>query len=243
MTAAEPELSGEVTARTHVLNRERAKLSQDIAAGIAHELRNPVLAVSSAAQLLRYRITDDPVIEKNIGRILREADRLNSLISALLDYGRPPAVDLSPRDPDHIWSTVIDAHRGELESRALLVHHSPATPRATCAIDAEQFAEACSNALSNAIDAAPEGSDLTIASTIGEGGRWVSQLHNSGPAIPQSLLPNVFEPLVSTKPGHAGVGLAVARRVLADHGGSVTLESGEHTGTTLTLTLPSARIG
>ena len=243
MTAAEPDLSGEAAASTHALNRERVKLSQDIAAGIAHELRNPVLAVSSAAQLLRYRITDDPVIEKNIGRILREAERLNSLIGALLDYGRPPAVDLARGDPDHVWTSVIGAHRGELESRALLVHHTPATPSATCAIDSEQFADACARALSNAIDAAPEGSDLTITSSIGEGGSWVSRIHNNGAAIPETLLPNVFEPLVGTKPGHAGVGLAVAQRILADHGGSISLESVENIGTTVTLSLPPSRIG
>lgn len=242
MTAAEPELGQESVARARAHNRERVKLSQDIAAGIAHELRNPVLAVSSAAQLLRYRITDDPVIEKNIGRILREAERLNSLISALLEYGRPPAVDLAHADPDHVWATVISAHRGALESRALLVQHAPSHPRATCAVDAEQFAQACSSILSNAIDAAPEGTDLTITSAITENGGWTSRLHNDGAPIPPSLLPNVFEPLVGTKPGHAGVGLAIAQRVLSDHGGAISIESGEGTGTTVTLTLPSARL-
>jgi signal transduction histidine kinase len=243
MTAAEPELHPETVANARAHYRERIKLSQDIAAGIAHELRNPVLAVSSAAQLLRYRVTDDPVVEKNIGRILREAERLNSLIAALLDYGRPPAVDLTPADPDHVWTTVIAVHRGELESRALLIQHTPAAPRATCALDAEQLAEACSATLSNAIDASPEGSDLTITSTCTEDGTWSSRLHNDGAAIPSSLLPNVFEPLVGTKPGHAGVGLAVAQRVLADHGGSVAIESAEGAGTTVTLTLPPARLG
>ena len=243
MTAAEPELNLDTAASARAQNRGRVKLSQDIAAGIAHELRNPVLAISSAAQLLRYRITDDPVVEKNIGRILREAERLNSLIAALLGYGRPPAVDLTPADPDHVWSTVISAHRGELESRALLVHHSPAHPRATCAIDAEQLAEACSSALSNAIDAAPEGSDLTIASAYTGHGAWTSRLHNDGPPIPASLLENVFEPLVGTKPGHAGVGLAVAQRVLADHGGAISIESADGTGTTVTLALPPIRLG
>src|SRR3954470_3567231 len=104
MTTAEPDLGLEIVGCTRTPNRERVKLSQDIAAGLAHELRNPAFAIASAAQLLRYRITDDPVVEKNIGRILREAERLNALVSALLDYGRPPAVRLAPHDPDHIWS-------------------------------------------------------------------------------------------------------------------------------------------
>ena len=240
MTTAEPDLGLETATRTRSPTRERVKLSQDIAAGIAHELRNPVFAIASAAQLLRYRITDDPVIEKNIGRVLREAERLNALVAALLDYGRPPAVQLTPHDPDQLWSDVLSSHRGELESRALLVHHTPSNPRATCAIDVEQLTQAYANALANAIDAAPEGSDLTITSTSTRGG-WQSRLHNAGTPIPPSLLPEVFEPLVTSKPGHAGIGLAVVHRVLSDHGGSVALDSDGETGTTLTFTLPAAR--
>jgi signal transduction histidine kinase len=240
MTTAEPDLGLESSARTRSPSRERVKLSQDIAAGIAHELRNPVFAIASAAQLLRYRITDDPVIEKNIGRVLREAERLNALIAALLDYGRPPAVQLTPHDPDQVWSDVLASHRGELESRALLVHHTPSNPRVTCAIDVEQLTQAYSNALANAIEAAPEGSDLTITSTSTRAG-WQSRLHNSGTAITPSLLPEVFEPHVTSKPGHAGVGLAVVHPVLSDHGGSVALDSDQDAGTTLTFTLPAAR--
>jgi signal transduction histidine kinase len=241
MTTAEPDLGLETVARTRTPSRERVKLSQDIAAGIAHELRNPAFAIASAAQLLRYRVTDDPVFEKNIGRVLREAERLNALVSALLDYGRPPAVQLTPNNPDQIWSEVVASHRGELESRALLVHHTPAHPRVICGIDAEQLTQAYSNALSNAIDAAPEGSDLTITSSATDG-RWQSRLHNSGPAISPSLLSNVFEPLVTNKPGHAGIGLAVVHRILSDHGGLVTMDSSADAGTTLTFTLPAARL-
>jgi len=240
MTTAEPDLGLETSTRTRTPARERVKLSQDIAAGIAHELRNPVFAIVSAAQLLRYRVTDDPVIEKNIGRVLREAERLNGLIVALLDYGRPPAVQLAPHDPDQVWSDVLSSYRGALESRALLVNHTPCSPRATCAIDVEQLTQAYANALSNAIDAAPEGSDLTITSSPTHGG-WQSRLHNGGPPIPPSVLADAFEPLITNKPGHAGVGLAVVHRILSDHGGTVTLESGPDVGTTLTFTIPAAR--
>ncbi|MFI5257071.1 MAG: histidine kinase dimerization/phospho-acceptor domain-containing protein, partial [Gemmatimonadales bacterium] len=67
----------------------------EIAAGIARELRPPLLAISSAAQLLRFRVADDPVVEKNVGRILREVERLNGFASALLDYASPTARQLA----------------------------------------------------------------------------------------------------------------------------------------------------
>src|SRR5215212_4681553 len=111
MTAAEPpELQRDTPITTRTLQRERVKVSQVVAAAIAQELRNPVFAIASAAQLLRYRITDDPLIEKNIGRILREAERLNGLVTALLDYGRPAPVRLAAGDPDDVGTEVLATH-------------------------------------------------------------------------------------------------------------------------------------
>lgn len=223
------------------MNREGVKVSQNVAAGIAHELRNPVFAIASAAQLIRYRIADDPVMEKNIGRILRETERLNTLIAALTEYGRPVPLELEPGDPDDAWAAAIEAQRGALESKALLVRHTPATPPAVCRIDQRQLADACGNGLANAIEAAPEGSDLTITSTLTADGSWQSSLTNGGSAIPADALARVFEPLVTTKPGHAGIGLATAHRIATEHGGSLRLDSADGAGTTLTFTLPPAR--
>lgn len=220
------------------MERERVKIAQDVAAALAHELRNPVFAIASAAQLLRYRISDDPVIEKNIGRIMREAERLNALVTALVDYGRPDPVALAPADPDTVWSSVIEAHRGDLEAKALLARHTPAEPRAVCNLDPSQLGQAFASALVNAIEAAPEGSDLLIGSAARDGW-WQSEVHNDGPAIAPDTLSRVFEPLVSTKPGHAGVGLAIAQRVVSDHAGSISMESDGAAGTTLTFKLPA----
>jgi two-component system sensor histidine kinase HydH len=224
------------------MTREQVKTSQNVAAAIAHELRNPVFGIASAAQLLRYRITDDPVMEKNIGRILRDTERLNNLVEALLEYGRPAPVRLAPCDPDQTWTDVLQLQRGLLESKALLVNYTPASPRAVCSLDAEQFAQACASALSNAIEAAPEGSDLAIISSTRSDGSWHSTLRNEGAAIPDELLPRVFDPLVSSKPGHAGIGLATARRILTEHGGTIALESDVVVGTTVALTLPASRL-
>jgi len=242
MTGTDFELRPDTPITTRTLHRERVKISQNVAAAIAHELRNPVFAIASAAQLLRYRNTEDPLIERNLGRILRETERLNTLVAALLEYGRPAPVITAPADPDDVWTDVLAAHRGVLESKALLVNHSPPRDRASCAIDAEQLAQAFGNVLANAIDAAPEGSDLTIHSHVDRDGTWRSLLHNDGAPIPGEILPRVFEPLVTTKPGRAGTGLAVAHRILSEHGGSISIDSGDAAaGTTLTFTLPTVR--
>src|SRR6187551_1783761 len=178
MTAAEPDLGLPTADSLRTLPRERLKVAQDVAASVAQELRGPVFAITSAAQLLRYRLTDDPVVEKNIGRIMREVERLNALVSTLLEYGRPEPVRFAPANPDEVWQRVLFELRGALEAKALLATHHPANPSVVREIDTEQLAVAFSNALVNAIDAAPEGSDLDIRSAVDADGRWSSSLRN-----------------------------------------------------------------
>lgn len=213
-------------------------LERQVLAGVAHELRNPLSAISSAAQLLRFRIKDDPIVEKNIGRILREVERLNSLAAALLEYGRPSAIRLEPGDPDAVWDEVLESQRGRLESRALLLHRTRVEPPLRCAVDAGQLSQVFVNLLANATDAAPEGTDLTLESSALPDGAWRCRLHNGGAPIPDDVLSRVFEIFFSTKPGSPGIGLALCQRIVEEHHGAIALESAPERGTTVTIVLP-----
>jgi signal transduction histidine kinase len=126
-----------------------------------------------------------------------------------------------------------------LESKALGLARWRATPAGRCALDAEQLAQVFTNILVNAIDAAPEGTDLALTSVTLPGGAWRSRLHNGGPAIPPDVLPHVFELFYSTKPGGTGIGLALCQRIVEEHGGTIALESSAERGTTAAVTLPA----
>ena len=221
-------------------HKRRLEAIGEVSAGVAHELRNPLFGISSAAQLLRFRVKDDPVVEKNVGRILREVERLNSMVTALLEFGRPNPIRLEPGDPDAVWDEVIENQRGRLESRALLLLRTRADPPARCAIDAQQLAQVLINVLVNAGDAAPEGTDLTLQTSVLPNGAWRCRLHNGGAAIPAEVLPRVFEIFFSTRPGGTGIGLALCQRIIEEHGGTLALESAPELGTTMTIVLPGA---
>ncbi|MGZ8456817.1 MAG: ATP-binding protein [Gemmatirosa sp.] len=227
-----------------VEQKRRLEAIGEVAAGVAHELRNPLFGISSAAQLLRFRVADDPVVEKNVGRILREVERLNRMVTALLEYGRHSAAALVPGDPEAVWDDILDGERGRLESRGLVLvkERVGAVPPGgvTCRIDAEQLAQVYLNVLVNAVDAAPEGSDLTLSYAVLPTGAWRCRLHNGGPAIPAEVLARAFEIFYSTKPGGTGIGLALCQRIIDEHGGTITLESVPELGTALTITLPPA---
>ncbi|GJG85868.1 hypothetical protein tb265_10490 [Gemmatimonadetes bacterium T265] len=223
-----------------VEQKRRLEAIGEVAAGVAHELRNPLFGISSAAQLLGFRAGDDPAVEKNVGRILREAERLNRIIAALLDYGRPAAARLAPGDPDALWDDVLDAQRARLDAKRLTLERRRADGVAARRFDAEQLRQVFLNVLGNAVDAAPEGSTLTLAAAVLPNGAWRCHLHNGGPAVPAESLARVFELFYSTKPGGTGIGLALCRRVMDEHGGAITIESAPEAGTTVAVTLPPA---
>jgi signal transduction histidine kinase len=227
-----------------VEHKRRLEAIGEVAAGVAHELRNPLFGISSAAQLLRFRVADDPVVDKNVGRILREVERLNRMVTALLEYGRHSAAVLVPGDPEAVWDDVLEGERGRLESRGLVLTKERAGPPGGGPprhhIDAEQLAQVFLNVLVNAVDAAPEGSDLALTYTTLPSGAWRCRLHNGGPAIPPEVLSRVFEIFFSTKPGGTGIGLALCQRIIDEHRGTIVLESAPEAGTAVTITLPAA---
>jgi signal transduction histidine kinase len=94
--------------------------------------------------------------------------------------------------------------------------------------------------LSNAVDAAPEASDIVLQSAMLPNGGWRCRLTNGGEPIAPELLPRVFEPFLSTKPGGTGTGLAFAQRIIDEHDGTIRIESSSQAGTTVTVTLPGS---
>ena len=222
--------------------RERVKVSQDIAAALAHELRDPVYGITSAAQLLRYRITDDPVVEKNIGRIMREAERLNALVCDTARI-RPPRAGSARagesrrrvgRGPGRVTAARSRAKHSSPDTR-------PPSRAHVCDVDRRaSSARRFSNALVNAIEAAPEGTDLAIAVLDAPTAAGSRPSETTDRPSRRKSSPQAFEPLVSTKAGHPGIGLAIAHRVICDHGGSIALDSAQGIGTTLTFSFPPA---
>jgi signal transduction histidine kinase len=221
-----------------VEQKRRLEAIGEVAAGVAHELRNPLFGISSAAQLLRFRAREDPVVEKNVGRILREVERLSRMVTSLLEFGRPNAAHLRPGDPEQVWDDILEGERARLDAKRLTLRRVRAEPPVRCQIDAEQLGQVCRNLLVNAVDAAPEGSELLLVGQPSPHGGWRSRLTNGGPAIPPDVLPHVFEFFYSTKAGGTGIGLALCQRIMDEHGGSIGIDSTPEHGTTVSLHLP-----
>lgn len=210
-----------------------------MAAQLANELRAPLFGIAAAAQVLRFRARDDPMVERNIGRILHEVERLNGLVAELHEYGSPHPPRRAPTDPDAIWDEVLEGNRGLLERRSLTLRRERPDHPVKLSADASRLAQLFLTLLRNAAGAAPVGSAVTLRSTLGPARAWCCTLHDTGPAIPADALPGAFEPFAPTRGGGGGVGLALCRRIVQEHRGTITLDSAPERGTAVTITLPA----
>lgn len=221
-----------------VEQKRRLEAIGEVAAGVAHELRNPLFGISSAAQLLRLRGRDDPAVERNVGRMLREVERLNNMLSSLLVYGRPQPLRLIAGDPDTAWEDVIDANRARMDEAEITFARTRSATPVVLDFDPAQLGQVCLNLLGNAIDAAPRGTTITLHTGLLGTGAWRCRLHNGGVAIPPEALPRVFEIFYSLKSGGTGIGLALCQRIVEEHGGTIGIESQPESGTSVTVMLP-----
>ena len=225
--------------RRRAEQRARLEAAAESAAVVAQELRDPVLGISSASQLLRFRAREDPVLEKNVGRMLRDVERLNRISSALLEFGRPLPIVRAPGDPDALWDAVVEANRGLLESRSLAVHRSRAEPVTLCAVDGEQLSRAFTLLLQSAAETAREASDLHLQSRRRHDGAWHAHLTSDSELEGESQR-HALDLLFSSRSGSAGLGLALGRRIIEAHGGSLTLTRVQNSRTALEVMLPGA---
>ena len=221
-----------------VEQKRRLEAIAEVSAGVAHELRNPLLGISSAAQLLRFRAKDDPVVEKSVGRILREVERLNRMVASLLEFARPSAAVLVAGDPDSIWDDVLEGERARIESRSIHMARKRAKRHARVALDADRMAQLFINVLDNAIDASPDGATISVTTEMLDDGAWRCRVKNSGPSLSPDQLSRAFDMFYSTKTGHTGIGLTLCQRIIEAHSGTIALESTADSGTTLTIVLP-----
>ena len=211
------------------LARERVHAMESLAAVIAHELRAGVLGVTSAAQLLRYSVPQDPVAEKSLGRILQEAERLSSLHEALTEY----ATELPPRlvngDPDAIWREVIRGLRGALEASSVALTHSASSPHAVVRLDAEQLARTFERAVHHALGRVQPGSEVDVVSSR-EGDWWTS-----------TISARRSESLVRQESERPTFLLMLAQRTAVAHGGEATDHSIAEAPLLVTIRLPLTR--
>ncbi len=230
-------------AQATLVRRERLAALGELAAVVAHEVRNPLAAIYTSLSTLKRQVIFDRDAAVLFGILEEEAERLNRTVSDLLNYVRPLQPERRPDDLAELVRDVVrercDARpegRGELVAGVIApaafepVHADPILMRV-----------ALSNLVANAIQAMPEGGRLTVtlADVKHEERDAVTiAVRDDGIGIPAAVIDRVFEPFFTTRASGAGIGLAVVRRIVEAHEGQVTADSDPDRGTTFTIFLP-----
>lgn len=219
----------------------RESLAQlgEMGAMLAHEIRNPLAGIKGFAQV----IEKNPQDERNRGyarNVVAETQRLESLVSDLLAYARSDQESLLAVDIGEVVGQTSDLLRHEAEQhRIRIVSEFPQGVQVRG--NRDRLCQALLNVGKNAIQAMPDGGTLQVSATVCN--RLVTiNVTDSGNGISQDDLPRIFEPFFTTKAKGTGLGLALCRKVVDEHGGSITVQSIAGQGTTVTITLPGNRI-
>jgi signal transduction histidine kinase len=226
---------------------ERAAVIGRLTAAIAHEIRNPLNFINLSIDHVRskYPPADAKARERFdglLGSIKEETARLNRLVTDVLNFGRPANLNAKPVDIRDAVEQVLTLVRAQAENQGVTIEaRMPAEP-ATVVVDVEKMKSCFSNLIINAIHAMPGGGSLVVTVAPMESG-YRLVFADTGVGIPAEAVDRVFEPYYSTKDTGTGLGLAVTKKIVDEHGGKIRVESVVGRGTTFEVELPSGDSG
>ncbi|MBC7105897.1 MAG: two-component system sensor histidine kinase AtoS, partial [Firmicutes bacterium] len=217
--------------------QERLAALGKLVAGVAHEIRNPLTAISGYIQFWKKHNNPSP---QSMDVIAREVARLNGLVEKLLFFSRPPEARFTLQDVNDLVERVLAFFRATgcdgLDFRVTLAPDLPPV-----AVDPEQMEQALANVIYNACQAMPRGGVLRVSTSAEPEGGWVVvAVADEGPGIPPEHLPHLFDPFFTTKPKGAGLGLAITHEIVRAHGGTVEVESTVGAGSVFRILIPVA---
>jgi signal transduction histidine kinase/HAMP domain-containing protein len=205
-----------------------------LAASVAHEIRNPLVAIQSLVEIIGEEVLGD--LKEHARVVLGEVHRLNRVVTELLSMVRPERANLRSCDLKDIINELmlLIRHEAARSGVKIAVHFPEALARIN--IDAEKIKQAILNIILNAIQALKDGGEIDI-SLVDSSDSLLISIANNGPEIPPEMRERIFEPFYTTKSSGTGLGLAISRKIVELHGGQLELESGADL-TLFRITLP-----
>jgi signal transduction histidine kinase len=224
------------TIEKNLRKAERLSTLGEMAAVLAHEIRNPLGSIRGTAEILRDDYQPGDAKYEFIDIQIKETERLNRVVEDFLRMARPQAVDKQPCDLIAELRTVLALTRQDAGQRQIRLDlHAPAG-EAVLLGDGEKLRQAFLNLVINALQATPAGGSVTIAIARVEAG-WEIRISDTGSGIPADQRQQIFEPFFTTKADGTGLGLAVTKKIIEAHGGTLALEGEDGAGTTLVVKL------
>ncbi len=224
------------------LEAERRRLDRlaalgEMSAVVAHEIRNPMAGIAAGVEYIGKGLPEGSPPKEGVSLILGEIERVNRILEDILSVARPFQLKLSTEAMSDVVEGVLRRYQARTEAKAIQVSHRYALSLPLLQVDRARLEQALTNLVLNAVEAMPAGGTLTVALDADD--TWLSiAISDTGPGILPEAERRLFEPFFTTKVRGTGLGLAVARRVIEEHGGTIELASEPGRGTTFAIRLP-----
>jgi PAS domain S-box-containing protein len=219
----------------------------ELAAGLAHEIKNPLTSLLTFTRRLGRAFEDADFRQRFQAVVPRELERINGIVEGLLELARPARLTFKPVRVPTLLERTVELYGTRIEAQRVEVYRDYVRDLPSIWADQEALYQALVNLVTNALDAMPSGGVLVLRAgwsdgeSLGRagGGRRVAiEIEDSGVGIPAAVVDRVFNPFFSTKDSGTGLGLALTYKIIDDHGGSIDVRSTPGVGTTFRLVLP-----
>ena len=225
-------------ARHETMRAERLAAVGELAAGVAHEIRNPLTSVKLLIQTMQHRLQPN-MPPQTFDVVLEEINRMESTIQGLLDFARPPTLQRARHDLRLIVRRAVNLIEGNARQNHVDLATHLADEPVWVNADAGQLHQVCINVLLNGIESMSTGGIFDIHVEADERAAIACvRFEDSGVGIPDDVLPRLFDPFVTSKDRGTGLGLAVSRRIVMNHSGRLLAENRATGGAALTIELP-----
>lgn len=226
--------------RARLAQSEKLAALGQLAAAIAHEVRNALGVIRSAAQGLNEGLpAADADAQRASSFITAEIDRLGSVVSSLLSFARPPRLAAREVSVEALFEQALLLARPELEAKEIRVVRAPAGALPQVRADSDLIVQVLLGLLSNAADAVPRGGEVRLDARALRDEVEIG-VADTGPGVPENLRGRVFEPFFTTRDKGTGLGLAVARQIVEAHAGRIDVAERPGGGALFRISLPAA---
>lgn len=221
-----------------LIRSEKLAALGQLAAGIAHEIRNPLTSINILIHSMTANLSAETAQREDLKVIEEEIQRINEIVEQFLRFARPAPPLFKETEILTVFDEVLHLLKPQIERLRIVVNRDfNAAPPMT--LDREQMKQVVLNLLINALQAMPQGGRLDLSARVLEDHRWMKlSIRDSGIGIPPENLKKLFDPFFSTKEGGVGLGLSIAHRIIDQHHGKIEVESPPGEGTAFHLWLP-----
>ncbi len=232
------ELSTEnILMRSELEKQDRMKAVATLAAGMAHEIKNPLTAIKTFTEHLPQRSSDPQFVEKFTKVVGAEVEKINSIVKQLLDFSKPSPLQLEKLSINQIIEETLELLNAEFLKHQIQVNKQLGTNLPLINGDKKQLKQAFLNIFLNSIQAMPNGGILTISTSLSSDLRLLTSVTDTGCGISKEQLPHIFDPFFTTKESGTGLGLSIVHGIIKEHGGKIEVLSKANEWTEIKISL------